>query len=138
MNRENEIFEKEMLGKSLREMFFELNVETEDRFQKIKDDFLKINILGNTGDKDIFIETVLADKNEVFKLDGVFFPVIDKLFDKMNTFDDSYKNIYLEDVYLNVEFRKISDIADREFLAWIDIEEANYELKVVLEKYGKR
>ena len=36
MNRENEIFEKEMLGKSLREMFFELNVETEDRFQKIK------------------------------------------------------------------------------------------------------
>ena len=25
MNRENEIFEKEMLGKTLREMFFELN-----------------------------------------------------------------------------------------------------------------
>jgi len=47
MNRENEIFEKEMLGKSLREMFFELNVETEDRFQKIKDDFLKVNILRN-------------------------------------------------------------------------------------------
>jgi len=134
MNRENEIFEKEMLGKSLREMFFELNVETEDRFQKIKDDFLKVNIWENAGDEDVFIETVLADKNEVFKLDGVFFPVIDKLFDKMNTFDESYKNIYLEDVYLNVEFRKISDITDREFLAWVNIDEANYELKVVLEK----
>jgi len=27
MNRENEIFEKEMLGKSLREMFFEMKIQ---------------------------------------------------------------------------------------------------------------
>ena len=41
MNRENEIFEKEMLGKTLREMFFELNLEMEERFREIKDKFLE-------------------------------------------------------------------------------------------------
>ena len=44
MNRENEIFEKEMLGKSLREMFFEMNVEMQERFQEIKDKFLEVKI----------------------------------------------------------------------------------------------
>ena len=41
MNRENEIFEKEMLGKSLREMFFEMNVEMQERFQRMRIFLLK-------------------------------------------------------------------------------------------------
>ena len=44
MNKENEIFEKEMLGKSLREMFFEMNLEMQERFQEIKNKFLEFNL----------------------------------------------------------------------------------------------
>ena len=54
MNRENEIFEKEMLGKSLREMFFEMNVEMQERFQEIKDKFLEVKIAENSENENIF------------------------------------------------------------------------------------
>ena len=60
MNRENEIFEKEMLGKSLREMFFEMNVEMQERFQEIKDKFLEVKIAENSENENIFVETVLV------------------------------------------------------------------------------
>ena len=126
MNRENEIFEKEMLGKSLREMFFEMNVEMQERFQEIKDKFLETKINEISEYEDIFVETVLVEKEDVFKMDGVFFPVVDKI----DIIDENYKDIYLENVYLNLDLRKINEVLEREFLGWIDIDGDNYEVKV--------
>ncbi|WP_026747431.1 hypothetical protein [Leptotrichia trevisanii] len=130
MNRENEIFEKEMLGKSLREMFFEMNVEMQERFQEIKNKFLEARIAENSVNKDIFVETVLVKKKNTFKMDGVFFPVVDKI----DIFDDSYEDIYLENVYLNLDLRKIDEVLEREFLGWIDVDGDNYEIKVRIVK----
>ena len=126
MNRENEIFEKEMLGKSLREMFFEMNVEMQERFQEIKDKFLEAKINEISEYEDIFVETVLVEKEDVFKMDGVFFPVVDKI----DIIDENYKDIYLENVYLNLDLRKINEVLEREFFGWIDIDGDNYEVKV--------
>ncbi|BBM57275.1 hypothetical protein JMUB4039_1253 [Leptotrichia trevisanii] len=130
MNRENEIFEKEMLGKSLREMFFEMNVEMQERFQEIKNKFLEARIAENSVNEDIFVETVLVKKKNTFKMDGVFFPVVDKI----DIFDDSYEDIYLENVYLNLDLRKIDEVLEREFLGWIDVDGDNYEIKVRIVK----
>ena len=126
MNRENEIFEKEMLGKSLREMFFEMNVEMQERFREIKDKFLEAKINEISEYEDIFVETVLVEKEDVFKMDGVFFPVVDKI----DIIEENYKDIYLENVYLNLDLRKINEVLEREFLGWIDIDGDNYEVKV--------
>ena len=126
MNRENEIFEKEMLGKTLREMFFELNLEMEERFREIKNKFLEAKIYESSECENIFVETVLAKKEDVFKMDGVFFPVADKI----DIIDENYKDIYLENVYLNLSLHKIEEVLEREFLGWIDIDGNNYEVKV--------
>ena len=126
MNRENEIFEKEMLGKSLREMFFEINVEMEERFQEIKDKFLEVKIAENSENENIFVETVLVKSEDVFKMDGVFFPVTDKV----DIFSEDYGNIYLENVYLNLDLRKINEVSEREFTGWVNIDGNNYEIKV--------
>ena len=130
MNRENEIFEKEMLGKSLREMFFEMNVEMKERFREIKDKFLEAKINESSEYEDIFVETVLVEKEDVFKMDGVFFPVVDKI----DILDENYKDIYLENVYLNLSLHKIEEVLEREFFGWIDIDGDNYEIKVRLVK----
>ena len=130
MNRENEIFEKEMLGKSLREMFFEMNAEMQERFQEIKSKFLEAKINESSGDEDIFVETVLVKKEDVFKMDGAFFPVIDR----RDIPDENYEDIYLENVYLNLSLRKIDEVLEREFLGWIDVDGDNYEIKVRLVK----
>lgn len=126
MNRENEIFEKEMLGKSLREMFFEMNVEMQERFQEIKDKFLEVKIAENSENENIFVETVLVKSEDVFKMDGVFFPVTDKV----DIFSEDYGNIYLENVYLNLDLRKINEVSEREFTGWVNIDRNNYEIKV--------
>ena len=126
MNRENEIFEKEMLGKSLREMFFEMNVEMQERFQEIKDKFLEVKIAKNSENENIFVETVLVKSEDVFKMDGVFFPVTDKV----DIFSGDYGNIYLENVYLNLDLRKINEVSEREFTGWVNIDGNNYEIKV--------
>lgn len=126
MNRENEIFEKEMLGKSLREMFFEMNVEMQERFQEIKDKFLEVKIAENSENENIFVETVLVKSEDVFKMDGVFFPVTDKV----DIFSKDYGNIYLENVYLNLDLRKINEVSEREFTGWVNIDGNNYEIKV--------
>ena len=126
MNRENEIFEKEILGKSLREMFFEMNVEMQERFQEIKDRFLKVKIAENSDNESMFVETVLVKSEDVFKMDGVFFPVADKV----GIFNENYGHIYLENVYLNLDLRKINEVSEREFVGWINIDGNNYEIKV--------
>lgn len=126
MNRENEIFEKEMLGKSLREMFFEMNVEMQERFQEIKDKFLEVKIAENSENENIFVETVLVKSEDVFKMDGVFFTVTDKV----DIFSEDYGNIYLENVYLNLDLRKINEVSEREFTGWVNIDGNNYEIKV--------
>ena len=126
MNRENEIFEKEMLGKSLREMFFEMNVEMQERFREIKDKFLEAKINESSEYEDIFVETVLVEKEDVFKMDGVFFPVVDKI----EIIDENYKDIYLENVYLNLDLRKINEVSEREFNGWVNVDGNNYEIKV--------
>ena len=126
MNRENEIFEKEMLGKSLREMFFEMNVEMQERFQEIKDKFLEVKIAENSENENIFVETVLVKSEDAFKMDGVFVPVTDKV----DIFSEDYGNIYLENVYLNLDLRKINEVSEREFTGWVNIDGNNYEIKV--------
>ena len=126
MNRENEIFEKEMLGKSLREMFFEINVEMQERFQEIKDKFLEVKIAENSENENIFVETVLVKSEDAFKMDGVFFTVTDKV----DIFSEDYGNIYLENVYLNLDLRKINEVSEREFTGWVNIDRNNYEIKV--------
>ena len=126
MNRENEIFEKEVLGKSLREMFFEMNVEMQERFQEIKDRFLEVKIAENSDNESIFVETVLVKSEDVFKMDGVFFPVADKVV----VFNENYGHIYLENIYLNLDLRKINEVSEREFAGWINIDGNNYEIKV--------
>ena len=126
MNRENEIFEKEMLGKSLREMFFEMNVEMQERFQEIKDKFLEVKIAENSENENIFVETVLVKSEDAFKMDGVFFPVTDKV----DIFSEDYGNIYLENVYLNLDLRKINEVSEREFNGWVNVDGNNYEIKV--------
>ncbi|WP_314393438.1 hypothetical protein [Leptotrichia shahii] len=126
MNRENEIFEKEMLGKSLREMFFEMNVEMQERFQEIKDRFLEVKIAENSDNESIFVETVLVKSEDVFKVDGVFFPVADKV----DVFNENYGHIYLENIYLNLDLRKINEVSEREFTGWVNIDGNNYEIKV--------
>ena len=126
MNRENEIFEKEMLGKSLREMFFEMNVEMQERFQEIKDRFLEVKIAENSDNESIFVETVLVKSEDVFKMDGVFFPVADKV----GVFNENYGHIYLENIYLNLDLRKINEVSEMEFAGWINIDGNNYEIKV--------
>ena len=126
MNRENEIFEKEMLGKSLREMFFEINVEMQERFQEIKDKFLEVKIAENSENENIFVETVLVKSEDAFKMDSVFFPVTDKV----DIFSEDYGNIYLENVYLNLDLRKINEVSEREFTGWVNIDGNNYEIKV--------
>ena len=126
MNRENEIFEKEVLGKSLREMFFEMNVEMQERFQEIKDRFLEVKIAENSDNESIFVETVLVKSEDVFKVDGVFFPVADKV----DVFNENYGHIYLENIYLNLDLRKINEVSEREFAGWINIDGNNYEIKV--------
>lgn len=126
MNRENEIFEKEILGKSLREMFFEINVEMQERFQEIKDKFLEVKIAENSENENIFVETVLVKSEDAFKMDGVFFPVTDKV----DIFSEDYGNIYLENVYLNLDLRKINEVSEREFTGWVNIDGNNYEIKV--------
>ena len=126
MNRENEIFEKEMLGKSLREMFFEMNVEMQERFQEIKDRFLEVKIAENSDNESIFVETVLVKSEDVFKVDGVFFPVADKV----DVFNENYGHIYLENIYLNLDLRKINEVSEREFTGWVNIDRNNYEIKV--------
>lgn len=113
MNRENEIFEKEMLGKTLREMFFELNLEMEERFREIKNKFLEAKIYESSECENIFVETVLAKKEDVFKMDGVFFPVADKI----DIIDENYKDIYLENVYLNLSLHKIEEVLKGNFWA---------------------
>ena len=126
MNRENEIFEKEMLGKSLREMFFEMNVEMQERFQEIKDKFLEVKIAENSENENIFVETVLVKSEDAFKMEGVFCPVTDKV----DIFSEDYGNIYLENVYLNLDLRKINEVSEREFTGWVNIDGNNYEIKV--------
>ena len=130
MNRENEIFEKKMLGKSLREMFFEMNVEMQERFQEIKNKFLEAKINENLENEDIFVETMLVKKEDAFKMDGTFFPLIDR----RDILDGNYEDVYLENVYLNLSLRKIDEILEREFLGWINVDGDNYEIKVRLVK----
>ena len=130
MNKENEIFEKEMLGKSLREMFFEMNLEMQERFQEIKNKFLEAKINENLENEDIFVETMLVKKEDAFKMDGTFFPLIDR----RDILDGNYEDVYLENVYLNLSLRKIEEVLEREFLGWIDIDGNNYEVKVRLVK----
>ena len=42
--REREEFEKELLGNSSRELFFELKNETDKRFSEIKEKFFEVQI----------------------------------------------------------------------------------------------
>ena len=130
MNRENEIFEKEMLGKSLREMFFEMNLELQERFQEIKNKFLEAKINESSENEDIFVETMLVKKEDAFKMDGTFFRIIER----RDILDGNYEDVYLENVYLNLSLHKIDEILEREFLGWINVDGDNYEIKVRLVK----
>ena len=71
--KELEEFEKRLLGNSVRELFFQMNRETDKRFSEMKEKFFKAQV---NNQEELFIETLLADKNESYKFDDAFYPMV--------------------------------------------------------------
>ena len=126
--REREEFEKELLGNSSRELFFELKNETDKRFSEIKEKFFEVQ---NNNYEELFIETLLVDEKEAYKFGGAFYPIVSE---NQNISDIFNENIYLENVYLDVPYYQLKDIEEETFNAWIHTDDETYEIKVVLEK----
>ena len=63
MDKETIILEKELAGKTIRESFFELKKEIDERFSEIKEKYLNSVIKSK---RDIFIETILSDNEEIY------------------------------------------------------------------------
>ena len=64
MREKIEGIEKEVLGKTIRELFFEMENEVNKRFFEVKKNLL--NGIENKK-KDIFLETILVKKEESYK-----------------------------------------------------------------------
>ena len=126
MREKIEGIEKEVLGKTIRELFFEMENEVNKRFFEVKKNLL--NGIENKK-KDIFVETILVKKEESYKFNEAFFPVISR-----NDYKEIGKDIFLENVYLDFSLDKIAEIEEEEFLAWIDIENESFEVKVSFER----
>ena len=126
MREKIEGIEKEVLGKTIRELFFEMENEVNKRFFEVKKNLL--NGIENKK-KDIFLETILVKKEESYKFNEAFFPVISR-----NDYKEMGKDIFLENVYLDFSLDKIAEIEEEEFLAWIDIENESFEVKVSFER----
>ena len=91
MREKIEGIEKEVLGKTIRELFFEMENEVNKRFFEVKKNLL--NGIENKK-KDIFLETILVKKEESYKFNEAFFPVISRNTD----YKEMEKDIFLENV----------------------------------------
>lgn len=127
MEGDKDTLEEELLGKSIREMFFELNNETESRFEEIKGKYLRSLIPEK---EEYFVETLLVEGENSLKYDGYYFPVINK----KNTSFHLEEKIYLEDVYLDVSYENIKEITENKYDVWISIDDEVHEMKVVIER----
>ena len=121
---------KELLEKSSRALFLELENHTDLLFKEIKNNLLNIGI--NKNEK-IFTCMILADENNKYKYMETFFDVVK---DEINL-DENIENIYLEDVFLNLKYSELEEIQDLNFDGWIKIDDSDYLIKVSLE-YDKR
>lgn len=128
--QEIEKISKELLGKSSRTLFMELENYTDSLFEEIKSNLLNIGI--NKNEK-ICTCMILADKNDKYKYMETFFDVVK---DEINL-DENIENIYLEDVFLNLKYYELEEIKEMTFDGWIKIEENEYLIKVNLE-YDER
>ena len=121
---------KELLEKSSRALFLELENHTDLLFKEIKNNLLNIGI--NKNEK-IFTCMILADENDKYKYMETFFDVVK---DEINL-DENIENIYLDDVFLNLKYSELEEIQDLNFDGWIKIDDSDYLIKVSLE-YDKR
>ena len=130
MNRETIEFEKELTGKTVRETFFELRKEIDERFSEIKERYLnsKIKSKGDT-----FIETILSDNDKIYNFRESYYPVIEKKYSIIDLEDE----FYLNEVYIDISYNQLEDIVQEEYEGWINIDGENYEMKVVFEHDGR-
>lgn len=128
--QEIEKISKELLGKSSRTLFMELENYTDLLFEEIKSNLLNIGI--NKNEK-IYTYMILVDTNDKYKYMETFFDMVKAKED----LEENIKNIYLEDVFINLKYSELEEIQDLNFDGWIKIEENEYLIKVSLE-YDER
>ena len=126
MDKETIALEKELVGKTVRETFFELRKEIDERFSEIKEGYLNSRIKSKG---DTFIETILFDNDKIHNFRESYYPVIEKKY----SITDLEDEFYLDEVYIDTSYNQLEDIAQEEYEAWINIDGENYEMKVVFE-----
>ena len=126
MDKETIALEKELLGKTVRETFFELRKEIDERFSEIKERYLNSRIKSKG---DTFIETILFDSDKIYNFRESYYPVIEKKY----SITDLEDEFYLNEVYIDISYNQLEDIVQEEYEAWINIDGENYEMKVVFE-----
>ena len=130
MEKETIILEKELAGKTIRESFFELKKEIDERFSEIKEKYLNSVIKSK---RDIFIETILSDNEEIYSFRESYHPVMEKKYSVTDIADE----FYLNEVYVDISYNQLEDIVQGEYEAWINVAGENYGMKIVLE-YDRR
>ena len=130
MDKETIALEKELVGKTVRETFFELRKEIDERFSEIKEGYLNSRIKSKG---DTFIETILFDNDKIHNFRESYYPVIEKKY----SITDLEDEFYLDEVYIDTSYNQLEDIAQEEYEAWINIDGENYEMKVVFEHDGR-
>ena len=128
--QEIEKISKELLGKSSRTLFMELENYTDLLFEEIKSNLLNIGI--NKNEK-IYTYMILVDTNDKYKYMETFFDMVKAKED----LEENIKNIYLEDVFINLKYSELEEIQDLNFDGWIKIDYSDYLIKVSLE-YDER
>ncbi len=123
----NRVLGKELTEQTIREMFFELNRETDIRFDEMKEKYTDSLL---QGEKEMFLETILVNKEEEGKYEGSYFSVINE---KEGSFHME-NEIYLTDVYLDVCYADIQEITENRYEAWIDLGNEIFEMEVVIEE----
>ena len=128
--QEIEEISKELLGKSSRTLFMELEKYTDSLFEEIKSNLLNIGI--NKNEK-IYTYMILVDTNDKYKYMETFFDMVKAKED----LEENIENIYLEDVFINLKYYELEEIKEMTFDGWIKIEGNEYLIKVNLE-YDER
>lgn len=128
--QEIEEISKELLGKSSRTLFMELENYTDSLFEEIKSNLLNIGI--NKNEK-IYTYMILVDTNDKYKYMETFFDMVKAKED----LEENIENIYLEDVFINLKYYELEEIKEMTFDGWIKIEGNEYLIKVNLE-YDER
>ena len=130
MEKETITLEKELAGKTIRESFFELRKEIDERFSEIKEKYLNSVIKSK---RDVFIETILSDNEEIYSFRESYHPVMEKKYSVTDIEDE----FYLNEVYVDISYNQLEDIIQGEYEAWINVAGENYGMKIVLE-YDRR